>query len=96
MKTNQTATLGSNSTSQTSQLAGGGIVSPVLLDCMAQLKDVNCKLRAFYTTNKDLEDSIQKNYLSIDSDLNSVAYDLSEIMRVEMITNTFYKDNDYE
>lgn len=66
------------------------LVSSVLLECMAQIKSVYTKINVYYEANQDLRGCLQPSFSSIDKDLNCIACEIAEMMRVEMLESTFY------
>lgn len=87
MKTNQ-------STAATPIAAQSTLISPVLLECMAQLREVHRKIINFYENNEDigLKDYTNDPFTKIDTHLTDAADDLSEFIRYEVLGNTFYAE----
>lgn len=69
------------------------VISPVLLECMEQLRDVQLKIREFCQSDLPFKDCIEIEGGKIDDHLGNAAYELSEIIGQEVLKKTFYTPN---
>lgn len=68
------------------------VIPQVLLDCIEQLRVIQSKMENYRLEATVIDDIIFNDYSDFENNLSDAAYNLSQIMRVELLNNTFYAE----
>lgn len=66
------------------------VIPPVLLECLAQVKDVRTKIDTLYESSTLQKDLCSEEYSSFDGKINDIAGDISEMIRAELLNSIYY------